>query len=617
MALPQRLLATLEAWFARRTAALAHPQAPRRAVWIVPLVFGLLSVGLGQDQNWDLRNYHWYNAYALLNGRLDIDMAPGQWQSYFNPLIDLPYYLLATSLPGPVVGFVMGVVHGLNFVLLLGIGRRLLGERAGGERLALLLALAGTCGAAFLSELGNTMGDNLTALLVLSSLLLVLRRWDRLQAWSAAAGGLMLLSGLLMGLGTGLKLTNATYAAALCVALLLGLPAPLRTRFGLAFAQGGGVLAGMLAAGGYWWLEMWQRFGNPLFPQFNNIFRSPLAQQLGVIDDFHLPRHALEAVFWPFIFAFDVGRVSEIPLKLLVVPVLYALALLFLAVLALERVRGRQGRARLSPPARFVLIFAVVAYLAWMKLFGIYRYLVPLELLAPLLVWILVERMAPPGRAARIGGWLLAATTVLVFPFNTWGHGGWGAPNFSAQVPPLSRPEATIVFTAHGDPPMGWLATFFPPQVRVIALAGGFPESPAYVERIRAALAARPGPHYVMLAAARSDKENSLQRKRALADLFGLTGDAQGCARLEGLARRVRLQAEVRPAAGPGRACTLELPQRYLAGLPEQDRAVMRAAQQGLARYGLAIDEAACTTHAAAVGATPFPFRFCPVTVTR
>ena len=615
MGFPKRLFAALEAWFLRRTAALAHPRAPRRAMWLVPVLFGLLSVGLGQDQNWDLRNYHWYNAYALLNGRLDIDMAPGQWQSYFNPLIDLPYYLLSTTLPGPVVGFLMGYVHGLNFVLLLAIGRRLLGERADGARLALLLALSGTCGAAFLSELGNTMGDNLTALLVLSSLLLVLRRWEALQAWSAAAASLMLLSGLLMGLGTGLKLTNATYAAALCIALLLGLPAPLRARFALAFTQGCGVLAGMLVTGGYWWLEMWERFGNPLFPQFNNIFRSPLAQQLGVIDDFHLPRHALEALFWPFVFAIDAGRVSEIPLKIAVVPVLYALALLFLVVLAVEGVGGRKAHARLSPRARFILIFALVAYLAWMKLFGIYRYLVPLELLAPLLIWILIERLAAPGRAVRIGGWLLAATTIVVFPFNTWGHGGWASPNFSAQVPPLARPAATIVFTAHGDPPMGWLATFFPQDVKLIALAGGFPESPAYLERIQAAVGSRPGPHYVMLAAARSDKENSLQRKRALADFFGFTASTQGCARLEKLARR--LHADVKAGAEPGRACTLELPQRYLAGLPEQDRALMQAARQGMRRYGLRIDEAACKTYPAALGATPFPFRFCPVTAER
>jgi hypothetical protein len=566
----------LETRFQRLGAVLAHPRAPGIAVWLVPVLYGLLSVSLGQDDNWDLRNYHWYNAHALLNGRLDVDMAPGQWQSYFNPLIDVPYYLLTMSLPGPLAGFLMGFVHGLNFVLLLAIARQLLGERSDGARLPMLLAAAGVCGVGFLSQLGNTMGDNLTALLVLGALYLVLRGWTALHTASGRVFALMLLSGLAMGLGTGLKLTNAPYAVALCVALLTA-PASWGVRLALAVTQGCAVAVGILMAAGYWWLTMWERFGNPLFPQFNNVFRSPLAQQLGVIDNHHMPQNVLEALAWPLVFMVQAVRVSEIPLKLVVLPVLYALALLFVVLWLAQKVRSRAAPSSLSPRARFLMVFGLVAYLLWMKLFGIYRYLVPLELLAPLMVWILVERMAAPANAARIGGWLLAATTLAVFPFVSWGHADWASPNISAQVPPLARPADTIVFTAHGNPPMGWLATFFPREVRVIALAGGFPESPAWLERIQSAIAGRPGPHYVMLAAApvatpprrkgRSERELSELRER-------LVADAQA-----------------------------------------RDRMTMAAAKTSVAPYGLAIDDSACTTYLAAVGATLSPFRFCPVAV--
>ncbi len=579
-----------------------------------------MSVYLGQDENWDLRNYHWYNAHALLNGRLDLDMAPAQFQSYFNPLIDVPYYVLSTSLPGPLVGFLMGWVHGLNFILLLAIARLMIGDRADGARLPLLLAGAGVCGAGFLSQVGNTMGDNLTALLVLGALHVIMRGWEGLQELSGRATGLLLASGLLMGLGVGLKLTNAPYAVALCLALLL-LPTSWPARICFAFVQGCGVLGGMLASGGYWWLEMWERFGNPLFPQFNNIFNSPLAQQLGVIDNSHMPHTILEALFWPFVFMAQVARVSEIPLKIAVVPLLYALALVFVVTWLHGRLVARAGAGGaasvLSTRACGLLFFGLVAYLLWMKLFGIYRYLVPLELLAPLMVWILAERIFSAARAARIGGWLLAAATLAVFPFVSWGHAGWASPNFSASVPPLARPADTVVFTAHGDPPMGWLATFFPHEVRVIALAGGFPESPAWLERVHAAVAERPGPHYVMLAAARSEKENSLQRKRALVDALGLTDDAAGCARLERLTRRGRFHVDVRLVDEPGRACILELQQRYVADLPEQDRTRMQATREKLGQYGLAVDDGACKTYMATAGTAPYPFRFCTVTAAR
>lgn len=34
---------------------------------LVPLAFGAYALLLGQDGNWDLRNYHWYDAYAAPN----------------------------------------------------------------------------------------------------------------------------------------------------------------------------------------------------------------------------------------------------------------------------------------------------------------------------------------------------------------------------------------------------------------------------------------------------------------------------------------------------------------------------------------------------------------------
>lgn len=49
-------------------------------VCLAPLALGLLSVLLGQDTNWDLRNQHRYNPWALLNGRWTQDLAPAGMQ---------------------------------------------------------------------------------------------------------------------------------------------------------------------------------------------------------------------------------------------------------------------------------------------------------------------------------------------------------------------------------------------------------------------------------------------------------------------------------------------------------------------------------------------------------
>jgi hypothetical protein len=253
-------------------------------------------------------------------------------------------------------------------------------------------------------------------------------------------------------------------------------------------------------------------------------------------------------------------------------------------------------------------------------MFSIYRYLVPLELLAPLMLWLLVGRIAARADATlapRIGGWLLALATLAALPVMTWGHVGWGKTGFAAAFPPFAQPASTIVFTAHGDPPMGWLATFVPPEVRVIALGLGVEESPAYVARIQGAIASRTGPHYVMLGTARNDKEGGLQRKLALADALGMTADAAHCARLDRLLHRVRFQVQVKFTPVDGRQCTLELQPQYRVDLAAGDHAILQAAQGAMTPFGLQVVEAGCRRYPASIGAEAFPFRLCPVTVRR
>jgi len=595
-----------DAWFARRTAFLEQPRAGRWALLLVPLLLGLLSLLAGQDDGWDMRNYHLYNIHALLGGRIGFDLAPAGFQSYFNPTLDLPYYYLNQWLPPRAVGFVLGALHGLSFVLLYGIGRQLLAG-AQSRRLALLLAFAGVAAPGFLSELGNTMGDNLSALPVLLSLYLVLRRWDTLQQWSSAAALTAIAAGVAMGIAAGIKLTNAVYAVALCAALL-AVPLLWWQRLRLSFLFGVGVLGGMAISGGWWMARMWQTFGNPLFPQFNNIFRSPLAPDSGVIDVFFRPQGWMENLLWPFIFTLNTRRVSEIPLKLAVWPLLYV-TLITLAVVWLWRRLRNERSWTLAPRGVLLLAFVALGYLVWMRMFSIYRYLVPLELLAPLVIWLAWQYVGP--RAQQLAGWALALLVLTALPAANWGHAGWADQSFSADVPAIAHPADSIVFFAQPDPPSGWMATFMPPATQVIALGTGILETPAWRARQQAAIASRPGPHYLLLSAARNDRDGTRLRKLAVAQALGLTDDAAGCDKLERLMGKVRLQLELRRLATGG--CTFDLLPQHRIDLAAQDRATIAQVADKVRRYGLILDEASCRKQPAAIGTEPRPFLWCRV----
>ena len=81
---------------------------------IVVLAFGCLSIFLGKDEGWDFRNYHWYDAYAFLHDRLGFDVAVAHHATYFNPLIHVPFFWLATAGGSWLALFYTGALYGLN-----------------------------------------------------------------------------------------------------------------------------------------------------------------------------------------------------------------------------------------------------------------------------------------------------------------------------------------------------------------------------------------------------------------------------------------------------------------------------------------------------------------------
>ena len=108
----------------------------RKNLRVVAVIFGSLLAGAfyawfaGEDVNWDWLNYHEYGAFALLNGRFEIDVAPGGLQTFLNPLVYVPAYLLRHGIGAPFWGILLGAIHGLNLALIWWVSRLLLGASA-------------------------------------------------------------------------------------------------------------------------------------------------------------------------------------------------------------------------------------------------------------------------------------------------------------------------------------------------------------------------------------------------------------------------------------------------------------------------------------------------------
>ena len=190
-----------------------------------PIVFGVAALALGQDANWDLRNYHWYNPYAWLTDRFTIDVAPA---TYYNPLLDVPLYVLAQHVPARACSFLLGAMHGLNFVPLYLLAFSLCPTwarwRAGAG--GALIAAVGVTGGGALGLLGTTFYDNVLSIFVVSAACSAVRALDGTvkRPLMAFAG-----AGLLVGLATGLKLPVAIFAVGFAIACLIA-PGSIGTR---------------------------------------------------------------------------------------------------------------------------------------------------------------------------------------------------------------------------------------------------------------------------------------------------------------------------------------------------------------------------------------------------
>jgi hypothetical protein len=501
-----------------------------------PLFFGCLSLYLGQDANWDLRNYHFYNAYSFLFHRLDFDVVPAQVATFYNPLLYVPFFELVTNLPPKVVGFILGAVQGLNFPILIGIARCTLDRGTLSWWWYYPVAVIGLLGAGNISETGTLFADNLVSLLILSSLWLFVANYQFLSERKLShAIRLIGFGGFLMGAAAGLKQPSVIFAVGWCLAFLI-IPVSFRRRIFLSFFFGVGVLAGIASFGGYWMYGLWTRFANPLFPYFNQFFQSPMATLADYRDARFIPVGLKDVLLFPFINVMDSLRAGEVPFRDLRFVVF--LVVLFLAILIMlwrllrhrkmfeETVKTGSAGERLRYSRLFLLIGALIAYGVWLKLFGIYRYLLPLEMLAPLGIFLIIKAIPWRPVAQNCAACLCAILLLATVQPGNWGRISWGESYFGVEPPLLADPDHTMVLMTGYDP-TSYVIPFFPETVRFVKIHGYFTkptDTPnGFDLRMRDLVSTHRGPLYVLYRV--DDKDTSL----AALNAYGLTIDWDNC----------------------------------------------------------------------------------------
>lgn len=412
-----------------------------------------MSVALGQDIFWDTKNYHLYNAWAFLHDRYAQDIAAAGMQSFFNPLPDVPYFVLAQ---GPLrdwpraLAALQGFWYGTLVFLVLQIAERL--ARLQHRRFGiadLCAALIGATGTMAISQVGSTTNEIQLAVCLLLGLYMLMP----LLAPSGAerSGWRSWWAGACCGLAVGLKPTAAVYPPAMAVALLFAMGIGTRTAWKAVTLYAMGTAMAFLLAYGAWGWHLYQATGNPLFPLFNHIFHSPLTAMTEGTDGRFRPHTLAQWLFYPFFWIRKQQLlVTEVPFA----DPRYALAMLSLLGVLAARWMTRGGAKTGNRALCFLAIFFGVGYVLWLMLFSILRYAVPLEALTGLLLLGAIRAWKPGAWPPSARSTSIASVTALVAIVAMSSYPSWWRGVYARHVLEVRAPvvEANSLVVLAGSP---------------------------------------------------------------------------------------------------------------------------------------------------------------------
>lgn len=270
---------------------------PRLYIYLACTLLAVVtSCLIGKDVMSDTLDYHLYAGFSALHDRFSYDYFPAGAQSYFNPYIYVPFYLLALSgLPALAAASILAIVQSVILWLTYELTLEVAPPRSPRMRMtmglcAVALALANPI---LLNQFGSSYVDVITAEVAVAAWLLLVR------SIRAPRVGLVCLAGALLGIASALKLTNSVHALSAGV-LVLFLPVAWRSKARYAVWFGAAVAASFAIVCTPWSIRLEQHFGNPLFPLLNGVFRSPQLPTQSLMDYRFVPDSFLEALWRPF-----------------------------------------------------------------------------------------------------------------------------------------------------------------------------------------------------------------------------------------------------------------------------------------------------------------------------
>ncbi len=447
------------------------------------LFFALLvcwiSYRLGADINWDLLNYHFYNGYLYLHGKL-ISGSLATIQSYLDPLLNSFYYILISSLTPLQANLIIAALQSISISLIFILSMIFLENQSFIPKFiaSFAIAVSSILGPAYWSEIGGTMSDTLLASLVIISILFVVKAL-KINISTKRRFIYISLAGLSVGVASGLKFTNMVYALAIFIVMAI-MFFVVKFKFKdkiaiLILFSLTATVSFLVVYGPIGWL-LWENFKNPIFPYFNNIFRSDYVAPFAIRDGRWFPQSLWGYITLPFQFCVYHHPVPnathligmEIPFRTF----LFAAIFIVFPFYIIQRYRQNSTSTNEGYDVMFIVLFFVVAFVIWEVMFSYYRYLAVLEIIAPLTLLVMllsiVNKRYKNEYSIMVFALVILIMAALDFPRANWGREPFKDTYFGITKKTFAEYNNSLIVVGHA--PMGFILPYFPDNDIVLGL---------------------------------------------------------------------------------------------------------------------------------------------------
>jgi hypothetical protein len=515
--------------------------------WLVYSACVLLALAcnyvLGKDMAWDTTNYHLYLGYSALNDRFVNDYFAAGVLSYFNPYAYVPFYaMVRAGLPALAICSIFAAFHSIILWLTFELGVAVCPSKDHRTRI-----LAGICAAILalmnpilMQEIGSCFADITTAELALGGWLLLAGAVREPRISRVVWGG------LLLGVATGLKLSNSVPAVS-AFAMLIMLPLDFKGKAHYALAFGLALGVGFILVAAPWSYRLEQIFGNPMFPMFNDFFKSPEFLTDPMVHYRFVPQSIGDALWRPFAMLNPTHMVHE---ELSAPDPRYAVLVVLGTIIMVHWLSTRLRRPsseQVNPPLRdhTRILFALglglgVQWNLWLKSSGNSRYVLAMACIAAaVIIGMLFQFFESRPKVRNYILMVILGTQAVQLSMGAeyrWNAASWGGPWFDISMPEKLKSERNLYLTL-GVQSNSFLAPYLSRDSGFVNFAGGFTLDPDGVNGSRVkALIKRYSPNVrVVFGGGERYKNASIQAPSApevddSLSRYGLRTDMSDCA---------------------------------------------------------------------------------------